>query len=612
MQLFDLIAGYSKNDPKLVGHVFNEILESQRVRVSQSRNALPLVSGAGLIYIIGLWDEVNRAHLIAWIGLNIALAFVRTFICFRVEKSLDGITTDKLYRNDLLLFISALCSTTALGTGFWWVCLDGSERVILAVTILSCIYAVGTTVNSAIHSRGMEILLISNLGQGIVFFGFVRSPVDFEVAVALMALIYLLVQFCKRISTLFGDSIRIRDENLLKNQKLQEQKAMIEQSLKAAQVANDDKNRFLAAASHDLRQPLHAMTLFLGSLRRLVTGQRAMELVEKIDETTHVLHRQFNSLLDLSKFDAGVVDTNISIFRLDTLLQKIVDGVAPEAVSKGIGVKFSVAPIRVATDVLLLERLLTNLVVNAVNFTEAGFVEIQVEETDNHVVVNVRDTGRGISQEDQGKIFRDYYQVHNKARSKGKGTGLGLAIVKRIAALLEIEVAVTSRLGQGSTFSVSIPGIRRDLEPATVAAEAVTARNAQFNGERQLHLNGARVLIVDDDTLILEALSGVIADWGGISFRAVNLSEVKELLQSAGSFDMAILDDMLADEITGLDIAEFLSSSLSADRVLITTGNTDEIRLRQLRDSGYQVLTKPIANHRLRATLAEIMGITLV
>ncbi|MEQ8630901.1 MAG: ATP-binding protein [Gammaproteobacteria bacterium] len=576
--------------------------------MSQSKNAFPLVAGAGSIYGFALWDEVNSVYLLSWVGSCIFFAALRSFICHRIEKSFDDISLPQLHKNDLLLFLTAMGNTIAIGTGFWWVCLGGSERVILAMTILCCIYAVGTTVNSAIHSRDMPALLLLNLGQGIVFFGFVRSPADIEVAVALMALIYLLIQFSNRVTVLFRDSIRIRDENIEKNLKLEEQNALVEQSLNAARSANEEKSRFLAAASHDLRQPLHAMTLFLGSLRRLVSGKTEIELVEKIDETTHILHNQFNSLLDLSKFDAGVVEANISSFRLDSLLNKIAKTLEPEAQAKGFSIELDLIPVGIHSDVLLLERLLTNLILNAVNFTDSGYVSIALRQDQSALSIAISDTGRGIALEDQEKIFQDYYQVHNKARSKNKGTGLGLAIVKRIADLLGMKLQVSSELGEGSTFSIIVPEAQVFSPDAKTDENEIEASNPSRSIDRNSSvIKNTNILIVDDDVSILDALSGVVSNWGAKPTVATTFNEVKSSVEKGGQFEIAILDDMLAEETTGLDIALFLNQKMSPDRILITTGNTDVKRLQELRSSGFVVLIKPVDEQQLESAIVEAL-----
>lgn len=608
MKLFDVIVGFQEDDQGITGHVLNEYIESQKIRIAQSRNALPLVSGAGLIYLFALWDEASREGLVIWVGLSILFAFIRTFICARIESKIDDTSVPRLYRNELALYLTAVTSTTILGTGYWFVAFGGSDRAILAIAILSCIYAVGTTANSAVHSRGMPVLLISNLGQGIVFFGAFQSPIDFEVAAALTALIYILVQFSNRISDQFSESIKIRDLNVDNNRLLTEQKEIIEHALEAANAANEDKNRFLAAASHDLRQPLHAMTLFLGSLRRQIKGKTALELVEKIDETTQVLHNQFNSLLDLSKFDAGVVEPNITKVDLDRLILKIANSIEPDAEAKNIALKVEVSPLVIESDALLLERLLTNLVINAVNFTEKGCVTITTKTSSRELVIEIQDSGQGISAEDQQKIFHDYYQVHNKARSKGKGTGLGLAIAKRITTLLDFQVTVQSELERGSTFAVHIPNHLIVDEPRIREQAPSTQTDQQIRPNK--FLSGKKVLIVDDDKSIVDALSGIVVGWGASCSTGYSYDDVQQQVEDSGAFDLAILDDMLAEETTGLDIGLFLKRWMSSDQIIITTGNTNANRLSVLRNSGFTVMIKPVPDTKLRDKIETMLELT--
>jgi len=611
MLLLDLIAGFPHNAQTLDRIFFSERLESQRVRVSQSHLSLYLVVVVGIIYIAALWNQVPPQNVIAWIGLCILTAFLRMAVCKRIEKSLDNLSVPTLYRNEVWFYFTSTASTAAMGMGYWFVCLGASDRVVFTVTLLTCVYAIGSTVNSAMHSRNIPSLLISNLGQGIVFLLFFRDPPNIETAFALTALVILLIQFCRRISALFTESFHIRDENMEKNLLLEQQKLVIENALQEARNANDDKNRFMAAASHDLRQPLHAITLFLGSLRQLVTAERAISLVEKIDEATSILHDQFNSLLDLSKFDAGVVEPNLERGSLNLVLGNVCSHTLPLAQHKGIQLLCSPAPWEVETDILLLERLIQNIVVNAIKFTDHGEVRISADVVGEHILLRVADTGCGIQPEEQEKIFMDYYQVHNRARTKGKGSGLGLAIVKRIAALLGYKLSLRSELGHGSTFTVAIPFATRAM-PRAAGAEAEFLASGML--ERPVDISagalaGMRVLVVDDDPQILDALSGLVQDWGGEVFAQSSFAAVRTLVESQGAPTLAILDDMLNDDTSGLDIALYLREAMPQERILIVTGNTVDERIRVLRESGFEVLIKPVDRTQLLAHMLRGDGV---
>lgn len=601
MKVWDYIAGFSRYDQELDPQALSRTLESQRVRVHQSHRALALVAVAGSVYIYGLWDDVRPLLLVTWVGLIVLLAAVRVGVCRKVERNLVNATVPILYRNERNLFVSSLLSAAMVGSGYWWVSLQGTDQTVFAVTLLTLIYAIGTTINSSIHYAGFPLLLVVNIGQGIVFLLLFRAPPDLEVSVAMIAILILLIQFGKRNAEVFRESIRIRDENREQNLKLESDKLIIEKALNVARKANEEKNRFMAAASHDLRQPLHAMTLFLGSLRHMAPEGQMRELIDKIDETSMMLHEQFNSLLDLSKFDAGVVAADQADFRLDLLLKNIADAASQEAQQKQIALHLYTAPVTIRSDMLLMERMLRNLVMNAVRYTEEGSVSIQTRELPHGLVISIIDTGVGIAEEEQTRIFSDYYQVSNKVRSKNKGSGLGLAIVKRIAALLDMTISLRSTPGVGSSFSVTIPS--RLVLDTTLHAQASRRPDAAD----EVSLERRRVLVVDDDTAILQAVEGLLRTWGCHAVGAASPGQVARLLKHDQHFDLVIMDDMLHDDMSGLDLALELTSILPTHRIIMATGNVNGARLATIREAGFEVLVKPVDHQVLRKALMDAL-----
>lgn len=600
MGLLDRITGFSRYEQALDTQLLNLTLETQRLRVIQSHRALWLIIGSSLVYLYALWNEVPTFNLLVWMGLVLGLALCRELTCRYVTRQLEFASVSVLYRNEVLLYVSSILSALAVGSGYWWIALQGSDRAVFAITIVSLIYAIGTTINSSVHFRGFSLLLLSNLGQGVVFLSVFRTPADIEISVSMLAIMILLLQFGRRNAEIFAESIRIREENREHNVKLEKDKQIIENALNVARKANEEKNRFMAAASHDLRQPLHAMTLFLGSLRHMAGDAQTRELIDKIDETSGLLHEQFNSLLDLSKFDAGVITADHADFRLDALLKNIVDGVMPEAQVKNIDMHLYVAPVTVHSDMLLLERMFRNLIVNAVRYTEKGAVSVQVRRQRSGLMVSVIDTGIGIAADDQQRIFRDYYQISNKARSKGKGSGLGLAIVKRIAALLELKLALKSELGVGSTFSVHIPA-------CAVVDDVVDPQELTRVTLPSVDLTGVRALVVDDDQAVLDAVATLLRTWGCQVVSAASPEQFERLLENDNEFELVVLDDMLHDEVTGLDIAHYLQRLLPRQRILMVTGNAAPARLSEIREAGFNVLVKPVDYHVLLEALQEAM-----
>ncbi|ALO45112.1 hypothetical protein PS2015_426 [Pseudohongiella spirulinae] len=599
LALLDYIAGFAPFESALDRSQASRAVESQRIRAAQSEKSLWLILITGAVYLFGLWDEVARMNLAVWVGSIIALAIIRVLVCHRIVARLEQAGVSELYRNEITLFFTSLLSCLAVGSGVWWIGLDANLRSGFALILLTLIYAIGTTTNSSFHSRGFPFLLVANLGQVLMFLLFFLQSPEFEGAVAVAAIMFLLTEFARRNAEVFAESIRIRDENLAQNAKLEKDKLIIEKALNLARKANEEKNRFMAAASHDLRQPLHAMTLFLGSLRHLSTDPRMIELVDKIDETSTILHEQFNSLLDLSKFDAGVVAADVTEFRLDIMLKNIADAAKQEAEQKNLAIHLYVAPVTVRSDMLLMERMLRNLVVNAVRYTEKGAISIQTRRLRHGLVVSVIDTGVGIELADQERIFQDYYQISNPSRSKGKGSGLGLAIVKRIASLLDLTVSLKSERGVGSNFSVLIP-LRAIVEesPRSVSTESVIRPDHS-------RLQNRDVLVVDDDESILDALTVLLQTWGCHTTRATSSEQVDRLMSSGGRFDLVLLDDMLDNQLSGLDIALRLADIMPRERIIMATGNANSTRLGQIRDAGFNVLVKPVDAKDLLEALVD-------
>ena len=257
----------------LDAHARHMMRETQIVRVGQSFQALKLVVLTGVVYVWSLWDETDSVQLLIWMSLIFLTSVVRAFVCNNINEKVADSSDDELIANEKKLFLTSIISTTIIGSGFWWVCVEGTDRAAYSVAVLTCVYAIGTTINSSIQYRSFPFMLVSNLGQGCVFFMGVGGKPDLAVAVAMICLLLLLLRFGKQNAEIFSESIRMRDLNTEHNRQLEQDKMVIEKALNDAHEANQSKSRFLAAASHDLRQPLHALTLFLGTLRQTVDSR---------------------------------------------------------------------------------------------------------------------------------------------------------------------------------------------------------------------------------------------------------------------------------------------------------------------------------------------------
>jgi len=600
-KIANTIVGYSRAELDTDPFARHLVRETQEVKIHQSQNVLPLLFVQCFVYIFFLWNEAPRSNLVIWVLLVTLAGLHRTYICKKIEKKLKTARSKELYSNELWLFFSSINNTLIAGSGFWWIGIYGSDRAVFAITLLCCIYAIGTTINSSTKFNNFPILIIANLGQGILFLSAMAQHPDPIASVGLIVISIFLIQFGKRNSEIFTESIRIRDEIRQQNIKLEKDKNIIKQALATAKEANEDKTRFLAAASHDLRQPLHAMTLFLACLRQTVSNSNSIEIIDKIEETSNTLRDQFNSLLDLSKFDAGVVETNITNIHFDTFLYNIIDGVREEAKTKHLELIIETIPVSINTDTLLLERLIRNLILNAIRYTDQGRILISTKIVSNGVHLIISDTGRGISKEDQEKIFDDFYQINNPSRSRDKGSGLGLAIVKRISNILNLNIKLNSKVGEGSTFDVFFPKKNESIqhtENMQIVDEAI---------DNECSIENLNIMVVDDDPNIKEALSRLIETWKCTPFLASSLQDASNLIDNNEKIDFAIIDDMLGINETGLQLADFLSTKIRY-KPIIVTGNVLPERLLAIENQGYKVFQKPVDVRKLRQEIASIIA----
>ena len=560
---------------------------SMRVRIAQSSKTAPVVvlTVAALVFV--LRSRVDAAQLYWWACFILASTIARTILCQWLRDRIDSCSSADLIRYEHYLFVSAITNAFAAGSVFYLVGRNGDLSVRLVVTLMSALWGIGTLVNASSHLMSFVVVSSINFGLGVAFwFGlFANDAPHAEVAIGFLAVALLVIGFGRENSRQFRESLRIRTENVALLESLAAEKKLVEQALQEARFASESKSRFLAAASHDLRQPLHALTMFLGTLSFHVTSDDARRLLRRIKDTAVVLEEQFNSLLDLSKFDAGAVVAQLAPFRVDRLIERVVDAFRPEAEAKHLQLEVIAGPIVAESDSILIERVLHNLVGNAVKYTTAGSVTVQVSPRAGEILIEVRDTGRGIPEEEQKRVFEEYVQLANPARQRRHGVGLGLAIVRRIDTLLGLRVSVSSTVGVGSVFAFYLPLAAPQATPAPVEVLSVDASSFRTSSS---------IWILDDDQDVVEALQEQLVVWGAKVQAFATPAAVLERLRSGADPPHWILtDDMLGSDLAGLETAQLLADEFGFVKVCLITGNTEPKRLAQLRDSGFPLIIKP-------------------
>lgn len=356
---------------------------------------------------------------------------------------------------------------------------------------------------------------------------------------------------------------------------------------RAAERANDAKSRFLAAVSHDLRQPLSALSIYVGTLREKL-GPDDRALVANMKDCVSGLSDMLSNLLDLSRLDAGVVSGDIRDFALDSMLHKVIAAHAPDAEAKGLALRCGHFGIHVRTDPVLLHRIVGNFIANAIRYTERGGVLLGCRRRGGKRWLEVWDTGVGIPEGKTGEIFEEFRQLGGYEREHAKGTGVGLAVVAKTAALLGLEVRVTSRLGRGSMFAVELPlGVR----PQPAAQPNYTHRRL-------------RVALVEDNTSVAQALAYSLRHFGHHVTVGGTAAAAMAALEEAP--EIVIADYRLGGGQTGLDVvAAFRARYGAMLPALLVTSHTGLEVARDAALVGVRVLHKPVDIETVCAAMAE-------
>ncbi|SIR47071.1 Signal transduction histidine kinase [Aromatoleum tolulyticum] len=366
-----------------------------------------------------------------------------------------------------------------------------------------------------------------------------------------------------------------------------------------AERATLSKSRFLAAASHDLRQPMHALGLFIAELAQHEHAPDAHRLVERIAASAAAMENLLDSLLDISRLDANVVQPNIRPFPLQPLLDRIAADERPGADARDLDLKARPTDAWISSDPVLFERILSNLVSNAVRYTRKGRVLVACRRRGDRLRIEVRDNGVGIPEESHDAIFQEFVQLHNPERSRDKGLGLGLPIVRRLTELLGHHLTLRSSPGRGSVFAVEVPLAKPESAPA-----------GSESGRNPGDLGGLHVALVDDDPLARGSMQSLLTSWGCKVAAAGDAESLVDAMNREGSIPELIISDFRLDgRFNGIDVIRSLRAWKGTEiPAVLVTGDTGPDTLRQAQEEGLPLLHKPVRPARLRALLNRLPG----
>jgi signal transduction histidine kinase/ActR/RegA family two-component response regulator len=361
--------------------------------------------------------------------------------------------------------------------------------------------------------------------------------------------------------------------------------------------ANLAKSRFLAAASHDLRQPLHAVNLLIELLRHEGNPAKATAVLDHLGTAAESLEELLNELLDISKLEAGMFHPQIGVLELQDVFSSLERELRPVADEKGIELGFVPTRVRVRSDAQMLGRILRNIITNAIRHTKQGAVLVGCRRKADGVAIAIYDTGPGIAPEHHDAIFREFYQLDNPERDRRKGLGLGLAIVDGLCRLLEHRLTLRSLVGRGSAFFVELPVVSGD-EAALTSVQVASPCD----------LTGSTVLVIDDEPAICQAMTDVLSHWG---CRAITAESAEEALARLATEqidpDAIVVDYRLRKGRTGAEAIDEIRQAVGRHvPALIVTGDTAPERLREASASGSLLLQKPVKPAQLRTALISL------
>jgi two-component system, sensor histidine kinase len=420
----------------------------------------------------------------------------------------------------------------------------------------------------------------------------------FIAAVMLVVLAFIL-GFSHNLNNVLTQSLAIRYENVDLIGELQAQTAAADHARATAEAANRGKTQFLAAASHDLRQPLHALGLFVSALAAKVREPELRGVVGNINASVDALERLFSAMMDISKLDAGAVEPVRCAFPLAPLFGRVEAAFAAVAATRRLRLSVVATRAWVDSDPLLLERILFNLVSNAVRYTERGGAVLGVRRRGALLAIDVCDSGIGISAVEREHIFDEFYQVVAEGPRGRQGMGLGLAIIRRLAALLHHPLEVESTPGRGSRFSILVPGAMPDA--AQVVATAVASSSPTFGG--------ALIAVIDDELTIVEGMRAWLAESGAVVVGASSGKDMLTALGECGRYpDLIVADYRLGGGALGTDAVALLRHELGVNiPAMLISGDSSTEAISAMRESSLHVLLKPVLPQELHLLVARLL-----
>lgn len=576
-------------DQRIAGEELRLVLDG----VTQSVAVGFLVS---TLMVVVLWTLAPPGILLSWYGAFLIERIAAALYARRARHRLSE--PDRARRIERVVLLSKIVEGAILGS---LICIALPLQVppvsILTMSLLGATCSNGVSLLAPRRHLYIALVVpVAILAAGTLW-SLGGAPYR---ALAICSLLFVAGQYGQVVlaSRRVRESIELRFENTALVEQLRGETEAAHRARLDAEDANTAKSQFLAAASHDLRQPVHALGLFLQALSQTDLGGPQRRILQNAQAANVASTDMLNTLLDFSRLEAGVVTPRPRAFELQPLLDKIESEFAHLADAKGLIYRTLQTDLAIVSDAALLELVLRNLVLNAIRYTERGGLLIGCRRRGSEISIEVYDTGIGIPAAKQDDIFREFYQLGNPERDRHKGLGLGLAIARGIAVSLGHPLSLSSREGRGSVFRIRVPGTREavtdDLRPPEIPVAG--------------DLSGARILIVDDDAIVRDAMMALLTSWGCVCWAFERPDDAIQALFRASAPDALICDYRLREDQTGADAIALLRRHWDqAIPAILITGDTAPARLREALDSGIPLIHKPVRPEILRQSLLTLV-----
>jgi two-component system, sensor histidine kinase len=554
-----------------------------------------LVLGIGLV----IFPYVRPLLFFGWGALTICIETLRSRYAAHVLRRGHDIDPKRVHA--VFVALAALAGAAiAVGAVIFLPQLPILSQALFGAILLA-IPAAGVAVSQSsrymLAAYAISILLPASIAWGLLH----RSQFLGEAALTTL-LCVVLVLVAADGDKLLLRSVVIRHERDRLVRDLEQRNADVRAAMAQAEQSAQARARVLAAASHDLRQPLHALSVYSAVLAAHPAPETLSEVSQNIDQIVRALGNLLNGLLDLSRLSAGYYVPELQDLALDRVIAGICAEYERPAAQKGLSLSHDLSSIRLVGDAVAIGRIVRNLIDNAIKYTDQGEVHVAIHlerlGAAPRAILSVTDTGKGIPVTEQSRIFEEFYQLDNPGRDRSRGVGLGLAIVQRLCELIGATVSVESAVGQGTCFRVSMPAI---LSEATAFEQAPSS-------VAEASLQGKRVYVLDDELDILKSMSTLLAVWGITVTTAESPGVVDLIFERHGAPDLMIVDLRLGEQEHGAHVAERLQRAYGKFPVLITTGETSSEALRQANERNYTLLQKPIAAEVLRRAIVAAVA----